>query len=79
MTFRQIKEETEKVYQKRRNWQGAKGPFDKLSINLRELVLCKQYILYRLQEAKYLKDKQRELFYLELYKITESYEKNWAN
>lgn len=77
MTLKQIKEELKTIYQERKNWQGGKGPFDRLSVNQRELILCKQYILHRLEEAKRIEDKQRELFYLELYKITESYRRDW--
>ena len=79
MTFKKINNELEKVYQERKSWQGGRGPFDRLSVNQRELVLCKQFILYRLEQAKRLKDKQKELFYLEVYRIIESYEKDWRN
>ena len=73
MTLKQIKNELDKIYQERESWRGGKGPFDRLSVNKRELVLCKQYILYRLEDAKRIEDKQKELFYLEICKIIESY------
>lgn len=76
MTPDRIKEELEKVYQERKSWQGGKGPFDRLSVNRRELVLCKQKILYCLEDAKRLKDKQKELFYFKIYKIIESYRRD---
>lgn len=79
MTPRQIKKELEKVYKERRNWQGGNGPFDRLSVNRRELVLCKQYILYCFEDAKRQKDKQKELFYYKIYKITESYQGDWMS
>lgn len=79
MIFKQIKKELEKIYQERRSWQGGNGPFDRLSVNRRELVLIKQQILYCLEEAKSLKDEQKEPFYYEIYKITESYQRDWMS
>jgi hypothetical protein len=43
-----IKERLEQIYQERRKWSGAKGPFDKSSIRKRRLILVEQQILENL-------------------------------
>jgi len=64
MTHRQIKKELDKIYKERRSWNGGKGPFDKLSINRRTLILIKQQILYRLENSKIVGNQKKEFFLL---------------
>ena len=70
MTNKEIKNELEKIYKERRSWSGAKGPFTKKAIKQRELILLKQQILYKIEDAKLLKDISEECFNLKLLKIT---------
>jgi len=69
MTIREIRNELEKIYKERNSWDGAKGPFTEPAIRQRELILIKQQLLYRIEDAKLLKDKGEESFNLKLYKI----------
>jgi len=69
MTIREIENELEKIYKERKSWSGAKGPFTEPVIRLKELILIKQQILYRIEDAKLLKDKREESFNSALYKI----------
>jgi len=69
MTIREIINELEKIYKERKSWDGAKGPFAETAIRQRELILIKQQILYRIEDAKLLKDKGEESFNLTLYEI----------
>lgn len=69
MTIREIKNELEKIYKERNSWDGAKGPFTDPAIRQRELILIKQQLLYRIEDARLLKDKGEESFNLKLYKI----------
>jgi len=72
MTNKEIRKELEKIYKERKSWSGAKGPFTKLAIRLKELILIKQQILYRIEDAKLLKDKREESFNSTLYKIIDN-------
>lgn len=72
MTMREIGNELEKIYKERKSWSGAKGPFTKPVIRLKELILIKQQILYRIEDAKLLKDKREESFNSTLYRIIDS-------
>ena len=73
MTIREIKNELEKIYKERKSWRGGKGPFTQPAIRQRELILIKQQILYRIEDAKLLKDKSEESFNMTLYKIINEY------
>jgi len=73
MTMREIRNELEKIYKERKSWSGAKGPVTEQAIRLKELVLIKQQILYRIEDAKLLGDKHEESFNLILYKIINDY------
>jgi len=73
MTIREIKNELEEIYKERKSWSGGKGPFTESSIIRRELILIKQQLLYRIEAAKLLGDKSKELFNLALYKIINDY------
>lgn len=73
MTIREIRNELEKIYRERESWDGAKGPFTKPAIRQRELILIKQQILYRIEDAKSLKDGREESFNLTLYEIINDY------
>jgi len=67
--IREIRNELEEIYKERKSWNGAKGPFTEPAIRLKELILMKQQILYRIKDAKLLKDKREESFNSTLYKI----------
>ena len=69
ITIREIRNKLEEVYKERKSWHGTKGPFTEPAIRQRELILIKQQILYRIEDAKLLKDKGEESFNLTLYKI----------
>lgn len=69
MRIREIRNELEEIYKERKRWRGAKGPFTEPAIRLKELILIKQQILYRIKDAKLLKDKREESFNSTLYKI----------
>ena len=69
MTIKEIGNELKKIYKERKSWSGAKGPFTEPVIRLKELILIKQQILYRIEDAKLLKDKREESFNSALYKI----------
>lgn len=73
MTIKGIRNELEKIYKERKSWDGAKGPFTESVIRQRELILIKQQILYRIEDAKLMKDKIEESFNLTLYKIINDY------
>ncbi len=73
MTIKGIRNELEKIYKERKSWDGAKGPFIESVIRQRELILIKQQILYRIEDAKLMKDKIEESFNLTLYKIINDY------
>ena len=73
MTLSEIKNELKKLYKVRNSWDGAKGPFTEPAIRHRELILLKQQLLYRIEDAKLMKDKGEESFYLKLYKIINDY------
>ena len=73
MTIREIENELEGIYKERKSWSGAKGPFTEQAIRLKELILIKQQILYRIEDAKLLKDKREESFNTTLYKIINNY------
>ncbi|MCD5390366.1 hypothetical protein LR007_00625 [candidate division NPL-UPA2 bacterium] len=73
MTIREIRNELEKIYKERKSWQGGKGPFTEPAIRQRELILIKQQILYRIEDAKLLKDKGEECFNLTLYRAINDY------
>jgi len=75
MTMSEIRNELEKIYKERKSWSGAKGPVTKLAIRLKELILIKQQILYRIEDAKLLGDKCEESFNLILYKVINDYSK----
>lgn len=73
MEIREIRNALKRIYKERKSWNGAKGPFTESAIRQRELILIKQKILYRIEDAKLLKDKGEEYFYLALYKIMNNY------
>jgi hypothetical protein len=73
MTNRKINKELEGVYKERKKWNGGKGPLTKSVVKQRELVLIKQNILYRIEDAKLPGDKGEESFNLALYKIINDY------
>lgn len=73
MTIKEIKNELEKIYKERKSWNGAKLPFTEPAIRQRELFLIKQQILYRIEDAKLLKDRGEESFNIALYKIINDY------
>lgn len=73
MTIKGIRNELEKIYKERKSWDGAKGPFTESVIKQRELILIKQQILYRIEDAKLMKDKIEESFNFTLYKIINDY------
>jgi len=79
MTNREIENQLEKIYKKRRTWSGAKGPVTEQAIRLKELILIKQQILYRIQDAKLLKDKREESFNSTLYRIIDNYTTNLSS
>lgn len=79
MTIREIESELEKIYKERKSWSGAKGPYTEQAIRLKELILIKQQILYRIQDAKLLKDKREESFNSSLYGIIDSYIMNLSS
>ncbi len=69
MTLSEIKNELEKIYKVRNSWDGAKGPFTEPAIRQRELILIKQKILYRIEDAKLLKDRNEESLNTAIYRI----------
>jgi len=69
MTIREIRSELEKIYKERRSWVGGKVPFTEPAIRQRELILIKQQLLYRIEDAKLLKYGSEKSFNLTLYKI----------
>ena len=73
MTIREIENELEEIYKERKSWKGAKGPFTEPAIRLKELILIKQQLLCRIEEAKFLEDKCEEFFNLILYKVINDY------
>ena len=73
MTIREIRSELQKIYKERKSWHGAKGPFIEPAIRQRELILIKQQILYKIEDAKLLHDKYEESFNHTLYKILNDY------
>jgi len=73
MTIREIENELEEIYRERKSWNGAKGPFTEPAIRLKELILIKQQLLYRIEEAKFLEHKCEESFNLILYKVISDY------
>lgn len=79
MTPTQIKKELEKIYKERKRWTSGKGPFDRLSVRRRELILLKQYILYRIEDAKLFGDKNEESFNLATYSAMSVYLKCLKN
>ncbi len=73
MTIREIRNELGEIYKERKSWDGAKGPFTEPATRRRELILMKQQILYRIENAKLLKNKTEESFDLALYKVINDY------
>ena len=73
MTIKEIENELENIYKERKTWSGTKGPVTKLAIRLKELILIKQQILYRIEDAKLLKDRREESFNTILYRIIDNY------
>jgi len=73
MRISKIRKELGKIYKERNSWDGGKGPFTESAIRRRELILMKQQILYRTEEAKLTKNKVEESFYLDLYKVVNDY------
>lgn len=72
ITNKEIRIELEKIYKERETWNGAKGPFTKLAIKRREIILIKHF-LYKIKDARLLKDKKEEYFNLVLYKMLSDY------
>jgi hypothetical protein len=77
MRIKEVRNELEEIYKERASWDGGKGPFTESAIRQRELILMKQQILYRIEDAKLLKDKVEESFNLALYKIINDYLKEF--
>lgn len=73
MTITKIRKELRKVYKEGASWNGGKGPFTESAIRRRELILMKQQILYRVEEAKLTKKTIEESFHLDLYKVVNDY------
>jgi len=69
MTNKEIKKELEKIYKERKRWNGAKSLFTKKIIQEREIILLKQQLLYRIENAKVLKDKTEEIFDTKIYNL----------
>lgn len=76
MTIKEIKNELEEIYKERKSWNGGKGPFTKLAIKLRELVLVKQRLLYDIENAKIQKNKTEELYHTLLCEAVNNYLKS---
>lgn len=77
ITFKEIKEELEKIYRERSSWDGGKGLFTTKAIKRRELLLVKQRLLYQLEDAKLSKNRSDESFYLILYEMVNDYLKKF--
>lgn len=73
MNMKEIRNELEKIYKERKGWNGAKGPFTEPAIRQRELILIKQQILYRIEDAKRNKDKKVENFNIALLQAINSF------
>jgi len=73
MTIRKIRNELEEIYKERSSWDGGKGPFTEAAIRRRELILMKQQLLYRLEEAKLQNNKAFESFCLDMLKTINKY------
>lgn len=69
MTHREIEKELSRIYKERSIWDGGKGPFIESAIRRRELILVKQHVLYRIEDAKRWGDKYEESLFLKIYKI----------
>lgn len=70
---KEIEAELERIYKERKSWNGAKGPFTNEAINYRKLIFMKQYTLYGIQDARKEKEKKKEAFNLEIYKVIDEY------
>jgi len=79
MTIREIRSELKKLYKERNSWDGTKGPLTETVIRQRELILLKQQILYRIEEAKQCGDKIEEIFNLKIYQAINNYLKELQN
>lgn len=73
MTIREIRNELEEIYKERKSWNGAKGPFTQSAIRQRELILWKQAILYKIEDAKKNKDKKMEDFNIAILQMLNSF------
>lgn len=69
MTKEDIRIELEKIFKERYTWNGAEGPFTKRAIRRRELILLKEQLLYKIEEAKKWNDKYSEVFFLKIYEV----------
>ncbi|MGC8887536.1 MAG: hypothetical protein ACP5MG_10305 [Verrucomicrobiia bacterium] len=69
MTIKKIRSELKQIYQEMKGWDGSKGPFTEAAIRYRELVLIKQQLLYKIEEARSLDNKFEESFSYSLYNL----------
>lgn len=76
MTNREIKQELNKIYQERKCWNGGEVPFTPKEIRRRESILIMQNLLYRIEDAKLIKDKQEELFLTRLFLFIKRFKQN---
>jgi cytochrome c biogenesis factor len=78
LTIREIRNELEKIYEERKSWNGAKGPFTESAIRRKKLILMRQQTLYQLENAKLTKNEFEESFYSEIYKVINNYLKEFS-
>lgn len=62
MREEELEAELEAVIAERKSWHGARGPFSEREVTRRELVLWKQALLYKIQDARENGDRQAEDF-----------------
>ena len=72
MNSEEIRRELEDVLKDINNWSGPKGPLPNHEIRRRELILWKQAILYKIEDAKINKDRKVEDFNIELLQMINS-------
>ena len=72
MTYKEIKIKLKNIYEEMTNWSRLnallKGPLPQEEVRRRELVLLKQQLLYKIEDAKKEKDKTQENFNCAIYK-----------
>jgi len=73
MKNEELRNAIEDVYKERRNLPQPTGPLPEHEVIRRELLLLKQAILYRIEEARKQNKKKREMFNIELYGLINSF------